>query len=144
MKRLLVVLPILFFIGCDLSFEQKEGVKCDEAIDLAENILNTKLFPTFVDKDITPLKIDKDNIIEWDYKNGRYLCKAKVSGKILKKEKYFLYLLEPYGIYQNKNKVEGWIYYQTFVTINEMKKLKENKQSSYYVEIEKVSKIPVW
>jgi len=144
MKKLLFVLP-LFFAGCDLSFESKEGVKCEQAVELAENILNKTLFSKIVNKYTTPIKIDKNNIVEWDYKNGRYLCKAKVSGDILNsKDKYFLYSFRPFGIYENKNKIEGWIYYQTFITTKEKKKLKENKQSSYYVEIEEVSKIPVW
>jgi hypothetical protein len=136
----------LFFIGCNNPFGNKKiGVKCDDpaVVSLAESIINNDLSNKKVS-----IKIDTDNIVEWDYKDGRYLCKAKINGTYDKNMSFFnKSLLNPYGLYFKKDgKVKGWIFYQTYLTTKEMKKLKSNKGETYdfYVQILNKKEVPVW
>jgi len=147
LKKMGIGISILFFItGCSNTFsrEDKLGVKCDKVstISLVENIMNND----FTKGDVS-IKIDPSNIIEWDYKDGRYLCKAKLSGTYNKKISYIKKVaLQSYGLSfdEKTNKVSGWIYYQTYLPTVEMKKLKENKEYTFYAEILNASKLSQW
>jgi len=136
----------LLFVGCNNPFSnEKIGVKCDDpaAVNLAEGIINNDLSHKKVS-----IKIDTDNIVEWDYKDGRYLCKAKIDGTYDKKMSFFdKSLLNAYGLYFKKDgKVKGWIFYQTYLTTKEMKKLQSGKGGTYnfYVEILNKKNVPIW
>ena len=148
MKKLLYVvssLSLVFLVGCNNPFkENKIGVKCDKesVVHLVEKIMNND----FTKGDVS-IKIDPLNIIEWDYKNGRYLCKAKVSGTYDKNISYMKRVaLQSYGLSfdEKNNKVHGWIFYQTYLPTVEAKKLKENKDYIFYAEILNASKLPKW
>jgi len=138
-------LSLVFLVGCNNPFEgNKVGVKCDKksVVNLVESIMNND----FTKGDVS-IKIDPLNIVEWDYKNGRYLCKAKVSGTYNKNISYVKKVaLQSYGLSfdEKNNKVNGWIFYQTYLPTVEMKKLKENKDYIFYAEILNASKLPKW
>ena len=147
MKKLLniVIISLMFISGCNNPFtNERIGVECDKdsAIKLAQDIINN----SFAKGDLS-IKIDRNNIIEWDYKNGRYLCRAKIEGTYNKKISYIKQLaLEKYGFkFDSKtNKVSGWILYQTYLPTVEIRKLKNGKEYSFYVEILDSSKLPQW
>ncbi|AZV46376.1 hypothetical protein C3L23_03535 [Nautilia sp. PV-1] len=150
-KKIGGFLIIAFLLsGCNLNFNssKKPGVICDDkdAITLAEEILNQDILNQDIkNKDISPLKIDPENIVIWDYKSGRYLCKAKVTGKVLNKNfSTFLWTGSDYGIYEKNKTLTGWIYYQTYMTTSEEKKAKENKPFSFYVQIIPNKNIKEW
>ncbi len=135
-------LVFLFTTACQK--ESKHGVKCDEpsVISLVEETINNNL-----SKGDISVKIDPMNIIEWDYKNGRFLCKAKISGTYKKNMSYLKKIsLATYGIdFDSKNnKLSGWIFYQTFLPTVEMEKLKKHKEHIFYVEILNASQLPTW
>jgi len=139
---------VLFLTGCNIDLhEKKVGMKCDDSgvVSLAEKILNQDILNKSIDKKyISKLKIDKDNIVSWDYKNNRYLCKAKVTGDALKKFDTLFWVGSNYGLYRDKNKVEGWIYYKTYMTTKDLKKYKKQEDSSFYVELVPTKDIKEW
>jgi len=135
---------LLFLMGCNNPLENKKyGVKCDDssAIMLAEKIINEDL-----GKGKISIKIDTNNIVEWDYKDGRYLCKAKINGTYDKNLSFTKKLMfNNYGIIFNKNNtLNGWIYYQTYLPTVEMKKLKNNESYVFYSEVLNATKLPEW
>ena len=141
MKKFFIFLSLLLITGCNLPFSNKKvGVKCDEpaAVSLAE-----KIFNDYTKKDFK-VKIDTSNIVEWDYKDGRFLCKAKIIPTTYNKKLSFFdkAIYEKYGFTFTEDKVKGWVYYQTYLTTQNMKKLKEGKDYSFYVQIEKTNDIP--
>ena len=93
---------------------------------LNNNILNKDI----KDKKISKIKIDPQNIVIWDYKSGRYLCYAKVEGKILNNDFSTLFWIgNNYGLYEKNKTISGWIYYQTYMPTVEKK---SQKQSAIY------------
>jgi len=148
-KTGMFLLTALLLTGCNMNFNEtkKPGVVCDnkDAIALAEDILNTQVLDSDIKKKkISNVKIDPQNIVIWDYKSGRYLCKAKVSGEVLDKKSSYIWSGTPYGIIKTKNGLKGWVYYQTYITTSEQKKANENKPYTFYVEIMSPSKIKEW
>lgn len=157
LKKYSYILISAFILnGCNINtsmFENKIGAKCDDpsTIMLTERIFNNDYYfirNNIENNVISKFRIIPDEIIEWDYKNNRYLCKAKISAEILdeNKLKSSMLLINSIGINKNKenNNLEGWIYYQTFVSTTEMKKLKKHKSYNFYVYIVPSKNIPIW
>jgi hypothetical protein len=144
MKRILIVAITLavFTSSCD-SFNNKIGVKCDDkhAVRLVEKLLTLKNNNTVAVKVV----VDRNNIVEWDYKDGRYLCRAKVKGYVENATYGDLLWLSEHGLKLKDNgTLEGWVYYQTFFPTVDRKKFEKGEGGHFWVELLKTNEVPVW
>ena len=147
MKKLFFLcFPVLITTGCDNIFNGKIGIRCDDAkaVQLLTEILDDNFKEEIKDGVLSNFFVKTDRIVEWDYKNGRYLCKAKVYSNVLDRSAlYFVY--KSFAKFRVKdNRYEGWVYYQTYLPTAELEKMKNGKRFSFYVEILDESKVPVW
>jgi len=145
MKRALALAALLTSLtACSLPYPfEKEGVKCDneEAVQLLEEVLNRKIF-----HGKASIEVDRDNIVEWDYKSKRYLCKAKIKGDLdedMAIDKS-LALTATYGFRVIGDSVDGWVFYITYIPTSEWKKAKEEKFVRFYVEVMPLNRIYTW
>jgi len=143
MKRFLVFLILTAFMNsCSLPFKEAEGIRCDkdEVIKSLEELLNKNIF---YGKAL--IEVDRKNIVVWDYKSRRYLCKAKIKGDIFEDLDAIKSLaLTKYGIQVTGDNVSGWVYYTTYASTYEWKRAKEGDSMLFYVELVPPDRLYTW
>jgi len=144
MRKILLTAGVLtvFIFSCDL-FNNKVGIRCDDedAVHLVEKLLTVKDNGTVTVKVV----IDRKNIVEWDYKNGRYLCRAKATGYVKNATPGDLLWLSKYGLEVKDNEtLDGWLYYQTFFPTVERERIKRGEGGHFWVELLTTDEAPVW